>query len=263
MLVNRPDKDWEKYGRQDPYFGVVSLDRFHKDQLTPEAVEEFFRSGAEHAEFVFDTIRTHLDSGFRPARAMDFGCGVGRCALPLAKRCGSVVGVDVSPSMIEEARRNSERYGVGNIEWARSDDRLSGVTGQFDLIHSFLVFQHIPRRRGEAIVRQLVEKLADNGVGVLQFLYHRDTPPAKRLLGQLRKYVPLVHNVVNLLYGHPFSYPLMQKNCYDLNRLLNILQKRGCGNVHVRFQGAGELQSAVIFFQKRPDRIPYDDFYRE
>jgi hypothetical protein len=30
-LIGRdPDKEWEKFGRNDPYYGVMSLEKFHK-----------------------------------------------------------------------------------------------------------------------------------------------------------------------------------------------------------------------------------------
>ena len=39
----------------------------------------------------------------------------------------AVVGVDISPSMLAEARRNCDREGLDNVVLAPSDDDLSGV----------------------------------------------------------------------------------------------------------------------------------------
>ena len=62
MLGRNSDKEWQKYGDNDPYYGVVSLDKFHKDKLTPEALDEFFESGRKHIDYVLETVRKHQTS---------------------------------------------------------------------------------------------------------------------------------------------------------------------------------------------------------
>jgi len=261
-MVNDPNKDWEKYGKEDPYFGVLSAEKFHKTNLTPQTLTEFFDSGHEHIEYVLGTIRTHIDPAYRPKLALDFGCGVGRCTIPMAKSCERVTGVDVSPAMIEEGRRNALAQSVGNIEWVNSGD-LATLSGNFDLVHSFIVFQHIPPANGMVLLSRLVDLLATDGIASIQFLYHRNVSRLKQAIGRIRVSVPLVHHLANLYYGKPFSYPLMQKNAYDLNAVFNLLQKKGCGSCHVEFGQKGEeLQSAVVFFRKRPDSIPYFESYK-
>ena len=69
--------------------------------------------GHARSALVFDVVRRHLHDGFAPRTALDFGCGVGRLALPLARRCRSVVGVDVSGGMLEKARSRSRQCPIG------------------------------------------------------------------------------------------------------------------------------------------------------
>jgi len=259
-MVRNTDAEWKKFGRQDPYYGVLSQDKYRKGNLTPAALREFFDSGRQHMDFVLATIRRHLDPQFRPRRALDFGCGVGRCLIPMAALTPAAVGLDISEAMLAEARRNCEQQGVRNIELVLSDDTLSRLTGAFDLAHAILVFQHIPPARGVALFARLVERLADGGVGVVQVPYHRGVAGAVKALGALRKHVPLAHNLANLAGGKPWSEPLMEKNCYDLNRLLRVLQEGRCGRLHVEFQGRGRLLSAILFFQKQAGWVPYEPF---
>ena len=40
---------------------------------------------------------------------LDLGCGIGRVALAIAPRARSVLGLDVSPGMIDEAQRRNAR----------------------------------------------------------------------------------------------------------------------------------------------------------
>lgn len=113
---------------------MYTADKYRAENLDESALAEFFRSGAENMDYILKNIREHLDGGFQPTRALDFGCGVGRITIPMARICPQVVGVDVADSMLEEARRNCIRNAVGNVELVKSDDRLSRVPGKFDLV---------------------------------------------------------------------------------------------------------------------------------
>jgi SAM-dependent methyltransferase len=263
-IVNgNSDKEWEEFGRIDPYYGVMACDKFRKSNLTEEHLTEFFQSGRDHVEYILDTIRADIHPGFSPSRALDFGCGVGRCAIPLARVCPIVIGVDVSRSTLEEARRNSLRHSATNLQLLMSSDDLSNVTGTFDLILSSFVLQHIPRKRGEKIFKRLVELLSDTGVGAVDFLITRDIPTIGKTVGFLRKKVPLFNNLANLLYGKPFFEPLMEKNVYDLNRIVTILHENGCGTLHLRVFRNGNHVDAIVFFQKKRDRpVPHEQCFR-
>ena len=195
MIGKDPDKEWEEFGRKDPYYGAMTCDKFRKNNLEDKHIDEFFQSGRDHVEYILDTIRTSIHPGFSPTTALDFGCGVGRVAIPLAGVCPDVVGVDVSSSMLEEARKNCIKQSVTNLEFHTSDDELSNVSGTFDLVHSTFTFQHIPRKRGKKIVKRLIELLSDDGVAVLDFLVHRDIATIAKTVGLLRKKVPLFNHM--------------------------------------------------------------------
>ncbi|MEO6394113.1 MAG: methyltransferase domain-containing protein, partial [Pyrinomonadaceae bacterium] len=134
MLPKNSDQNWETYGKDNPYFGVLSDEKFMRAQLDEQAIDEFFATGETHIAEVMATIDHHLAADFSPKRCLDFGCGVGRLVFPLAQRFGFVTGVDISPSMLAEARKNADGLGLTNVELLPSDDTLSQVTGPFDLI---------------------------------------------------------------------------------------------------------------------------------
>ncbi|MGA0333785.1 MAG: class I SAM-dependent methyltransferase, partial [Kiritimatiellia bacterium] len=141
MTTSSTDKEWEKLGRDNPYYGVVSMDRFKNSAMDEQAFADFFQSGEDHVSFVQDTLTQAFGDEPGKERALDFGCGVGRLALPLAKRYARVTGVDISPSMLQEAKKNAEKFGQQNLEWISTLDDLS-ASDRFDLIHCFIVFQH-------------------------------------------------------------------------------------------------------------------------
>jgi len=251
-LVNEPDRDWERYGRTDPYFAVLSTPEYH-GRPTAEARAEFFRSGEAHLECVLSIVRAHVDPTFAPARALHFGCGVGRVLIPLAARCAHVTGVDVSPAMLGEARRNCEAASAPDVELLVSDDALSAVTAEFDFIHSYIVLQHVPVPRGERLVRALAARLAPGGVGVFHVTYARArTSALSRLLYWARTRVPGAHWGLNLALGRPAGAPLMQINEYSVTRLLDLLRREGCADVHVRFSDHDGDRGVLLFARKAP-----------
>jgi SAM-dependent methyltransferase len=74
-------------------------------------------------------------------KVLDIGCGGGRYALALAERVGHVVGIDVSPKMIENAREWAEKMGVTNVEYRVGDFPLMkrvDIPGSFDLIFAHM-----------------------------------------------------------------------------------------------------------------------------
>ena len=163
FLRNDSDRSWNWFGKNDPYYGVLTDEQFRQGKLTEEALRVFFDSGNAHVERVFNVIAEHfgdipLDS------CLDFGCGVGRLVIPLARRFKSVAAVDISPAMIAEAKRNCERFDVHNASF---HSQIAQIDTTFDLVHSYIVIQHIPVTRGLRIIDELIGKLRPSGVAFL------------------------------------------------------------------------------------------------
>ncbi len=218
------DLDWKKWGRQDPYFGGLASPEYGRDQISANR-EAFFRSG----KLFIDDVLTEL-ARFDPHaprdRALDHGCGTGRLTLPLSEAYRSVVAVDVSPEMLGEAERNARSAGRHNIDFRLADDRLSKVTETFDLVVSHLVLQHVPVRRGMAIFRELIGRVAPGGLFYVSVSIRNDSGPL-RWLYWASAVVPGVKIVQNLLRGAKWNAPAMQMNPYPIDRLLAELSKRG------------------------------------
>lgn len=249
------DIAWEEWGRREPYFGVITDPKFRRAELTSEARDEFFASGRAHVEYVFAMIRRYIDPAFKPASIVDFGCGVGRILVHFSPVAEWVVGLDVSPSMLAEARRNCDEFGVGNVQLLLSDDQLSALTDSHDLIHSFIVFQHIPPERGREFFRQMLPRLSAGGVGALHFSY------AKTCHAATHGVAPATPQSVAGTVGgwratgrtqKPDADPEMQMNSYHLNEILFILQGSGVRRFHVEFTDHGGELGVFLFFQMPP-----------
>jgi SAM-dependent methyltransferase len=72
-------------------------------------------------------------------RVVDVGCGTGTSTLQLAERVGAggaVLGVDISPTMVESAKGIAERAGAANVRYLVADAMLVGVDERFDALFS-------------------------------------------------------------------------------------------------------------------------------
>lgn len=246
------DTAWVQWGERDPYFAVITDPKYRSVQLTEAARDEFFATGRWHARHVLDAVRRHVAADFQPKRALDFGCGVGRVALPLAEQVAEVVGVDVAPAMLAEASRNATARGQTNVTWALSDDALAAVEGPFDLVHSCITFQHIDVARGRRLFQRLLELLAPGGAGAIQVTYAkighaatfgqppvREPEPGNRPGATLRPLTP-----------PPARDPEMQMNAYPLGELAFLLQRAGIRQFHTEFTDHGGELGVFLFFGK-------------
>jgi 2-polyprenyl-3-methyl-5-hydroxy-6-metoxy-1,4-benzoquinol methylase len=247
LLRPDPSDQWERLGRDDPYYGVYSLDEFRGRELDGDARERFFASGQVHIDALLADVRRLVDPGFSPERALEYGCGVGRLLLPLARRSKSLVGVDVSPSMLAEAARNCDEFGVSGVTLIEAE-AMTRLDPDFDFVHSALVLQHVPTRLGEQILSQLVLLLRRGGVGAI----HVPIAANRRLVvfNTMMK-LPFAPNLLNVARGRPWSHPHMQMNVYKPSRLLRVLRAHGIDLVHVKLGDvSGGYEACTLIFQR-------------
>lgn len=98
------------------------------------------------------------------AVAVDLGCGSGQVTLALAKRCRSVVGVDVSEKMIALLLENAARGGVTNVEGrAVPIEKLGLPEGSVDIVVSNYALHHLRDRDKQAAVDEAARWLCPGG----------------------------------------------------------------------------------------------------
>jgi SAM-dependent methyltransferase len=169
------DLDWNTIAESDPFWGVLSVEDYRGQDLKNEQQERFYNTGQLLVENIMRDIRLHLDKDFAPNRSLDFGCGVGRLLIPIARHTsGEAIGIDIAPNMLALAQRYADQSNAGNVVLLLADDELSSLTGDFDFINSYIVLQHIPPSRGYSIASKLISMLRPKGVGSLQFTFAKD-----------------------------------------------------------------------------------------
>jgi 2-polyprenyl-3-methyl-5-hydroxy-6-metoxy-1,4-benzoquinol methylase len=249
----REQRRWERLAHEYPYWAVINETRFRTGSMTDGAREAFFASGERDVAITLGAIRRWIDPAFRPERALDFGCGVGRLTIPLARAAGHVVGVDISTTMLAEARRNAEAHGIANVEFALSTTYLRAdlAPGELlDFVHSYIVLQHIAPPAGERITAQLLQRLRPGGVAALHYTYARQAPRVRRVVNRLRRWMPPVNMMVNVLQGRPAREPQILMYNYDLRRLFATFARHGCATVHALLTDHGGHLGAILVVRK-------------
>lgn len=252
MIRNDTDKTWEIFGMKDPYYGVLTHDKYRSENLDDSIKIDFFKSGETHVQHVFHVLEKFF-SVTSGRRCLDFGCGVGRVTIPLAKRFAHVVGVDVSMAMLSEARENFLHNGVENVTLVKSDDQLSCVQGQFDFIHSYIVLQHIPAKRGLNIVENLLARLNPGGVIALHVPTRRQSSRFRKSVSWARKQFFVLSIIINLLEGKKWNEPAMQMNVYNVNLIFDGFLAHGIRKFYMEIDdshGGGYIHAFI--FAKKP-----------
>lgn len=249
-LINS-DKSWKAYGKKNAYYGVLTHKEYLDKNLSQENKQKFFQTGEKYVDHLFDVISKKIDHSFNPKTTLDFGCGTGRLALEFCKKGIKTVGMDVSEDMLKEAEINAKDQGIENVSFEISDDNLLKLKdSKFDLINSYIVFQHINTKRGISIFSKLIDHLNEKGIGVVQFTYQSNKPKIVNIANYFRYRVSLVNSIMNVIKGKSWSEPLMQMNAYSLNTIFSILQRKGITKSYQELEEHGDFWGITVYFQK-------------
>jgi SAM-dependent methyltransferase len=87
---------------------------------------------------------------------LDVACGTGNVAITAARRGAQVTGLDITPSMLEDARENAAIAGIDEIEWREGDATdLPFEDNAFDVTLSCVghMFANPPETAGSELLR--------------------------------------------------------------------------------------------------------------
>ena len=125
--------------------------------------DAFIMSGMSNAKRLFNSALSVIpDRG----KILEIGCGRGRILkyLSAQKPDAEFIGVDVSKEMIDRAYLlPNVKYIVGN-----GADLRPFKNEYFDVVFSYIVFQHLPRRFTDAYVKEVARVLKKGGLFVFQ-----------------------------------------------------------------------------------------------
>ena len=243
--MRRSHQDWDELAAREPYYAVLTEERF-LGELDAERRRDFYATGEADVRQLLEMLAAR-GVEVTMGRALDFGCGVGRLTLPLARRFMSVTGFDVSPRMVAEAARNLEAEGIANAAFVMS---LEDLDGSFDFIGSLIVFQHIPVAEGMRQLKILLRLLAPGGVAALHFTLGRPGSRLRRTARRLRAWSPALHRLLLRLGRSPRDLPYMQMNVYYRRAVAEMIASETGSEPLVIDRSEGEIEGALFVVRR-------------
>jgi SAM-dependent methyltransferase len=208
-------RDWIRLGERDPLWAVHVVPDKRGGRWD---VEEFLATGRADVA----AVMAWLGRPARFGRVLDFGCGAGRLTQALAEYAETVVGVDVSPPMLEVARHIDRS--AGRCEFVLNDapHLRQFPDASFELVYSELVLQHLPGSVVDGYLAEFMRVLRPGGLAVLQCL----TSPLWTVKGAIWRLVPGV--LVRLGQRVVLRYPApMRMTAVDPERLRSVISAHG------------------------------------
>ena len=134
-----------------------------------DRIAAFDRDGWSHNSHYHAYLLKHAPA--RMESALDIGCGAGMFSRLLAHRAQHVIGIDLSPRMIEIARQRS--VGYDNIDYRVADIMAMPLQpASFDCIASIAALHHLPLAD---VLTRLRDALKPGGVLLVLDLYQVET----------------------------------------------------------------------------------------
>jgi SAM-dependent methyltransferase len=250
MKTNTIDT-WKKFGKEDPYYGVLSDQKYKSNIITSDSITEFFATGETYVSETLARINKLYNTDLSNAAILDFGCGVGRLAIPFSFVTNKkTVGIDVSPEILEKAKTHAIEMQAENVEFLLSEGKILPDTGKFDFINSYIVLQHIETKVGIGIIQQLLDKLEIGGIIQIQATYGNNWPKIKYFHYYLRSNYSLYNLVYSSLKNRNLkAEPMMQMNPYDPKLLFRLFSKYS-NSIHIELTDHTGFLGASYMFKR-------------
>jgi ubiquinone/menaquinone biosynthesis C-methylase UbiE len=194
--------------------------------------------------WIIQTIVAQIDGA--KLEILDLGTGTGELLLSLAKkfRQSHINGLDISATMIEEARRAAARQGVNNVTFVVSPMEEAKI-GRIDFAVSCLAFHHVANK--ELVISKIYRALAENGKLVIgdwfkpckkytekvQGLRDRNPQRAEEFDRSWRQAL----RAMSKEYGekHPKEYPVCPHRLEEMMRSIGFSKQRTVKSPLARF----------------------------
>lgn len=209
-------RTWTQLGIDRPHFSVLTERRFMPEKIS-DSLEQFWQTGELEAVKVAKIAQRH--GGGNPAQqtCVEFGSGVGRVTIGLARLYARVHAYDISATHLAHARRRAQDAGVHNIVFHHCADDPLAALQPCDLYYSAIVLQHNPPVIISRLIRAALGSLNPNGLAIFQV-------PTYRMGYRFR-------TAEWLAASHA---PDMQMHCLPQARIFEIIAEEQCAVLEVR-----------------------------
>lgn len=234
MNLQEVQQHWHAFGKMDPMWAILTWpDR--KDNKWQR--DEFFQTGVIEIDLVIQYIKS-FGITIPRHRALDFGCGIGRLTQALAHYFEEVYGVDISPSMIELAKKynlhdNRCKYLLNDVDNLRvfNDNTL-------DFIYTNITLQHIEPQYSKNYIKEFLRILAPGGLLIFHLPELRpvhDGAPGNRYKQFIKGITPeILLHFYRQVKARRLEQPIMEVYGIERAEILRLLAEHGATIVDVR-----------------------------
>jgi SAM-dependent methyltransferase len=135
-------------------------DALIRDQFTRQATA--FNTAAPIANADALQMIVNAASPGSDDRVLDVACGGGLVAMAFAPHVRHATGIDVTPAMLDRARKTAAERGLANISWDQGDvTALPYADGSFTIVATRFSFHHFLDPLG--VLREMVRVCAPSG----------------------------------------------------------------------------------------------------
>lgn len=166
---------------------------------------------------------------------VDLGCGGGLDVFLAAQKvgpAGKAIGIDMTPAMIERAKKNAAAAGVGNVEFHLARiEQLPLADGSVDCVISNCVINLAPEKK--AVFREIARVLRPGGRVAVSDIALRKALPTE-LAGDLMAYVGCIAGAIFIdeyregLIEAGFAQVEIVDSGSDLNAYSKVENQSGC-----------------------------------
>jgi 2-polyprenyl-3-methyl-5-hydroxy-6-metoxy-1,4-benzoquinol methylase len=154
----------------------------------------------------------HLLGNVHGKLVLDLGCGSGEETIPLRQRGARVIGIDLSPDLLEVAHRRLQKYGLDADLRVRSAYDTQLPDGSVDVIFCIALLHHLEISR---VKREMLRILKPDG-----FLIVQEPIRLSWSMKQLRRFFPKGEDVSD------GEYPLNVQQLQEIVEGLELVASR-------------------------------------
>lgn len=234
-LFSRVKVQWSKLGETEPYWSVLTTDKFKLENIEKE-MEGFYKSGKSDADLISVFAERNLVDVPNGA-CLELGCGVGRITRFLANRFNRVTAVDVSKGNLDIAQKYLDEHGIENVDYllCKEPDDINRLAN-YDIFVSFIVLQHNPPPLQFFMLEKILQHINRNGLCLFQTITYFE-----KYNFSIDRYLASID-------------PVFEMHCLPQKYVFNILQKNNFKILEVtQDYWAGEIiRSHTYFAIKEP-----------
>ncbi|MFT3741538.1 MAG: methyltransferase domain-containing protein [Gammaproteobacteria bacterium] len=177
---------------------------------------------------------------------LDVGCGSGKISAEMAKRAKKVVGIDISPEMVEFASQN---YPFKNLSFIVGDVTTFNINKKFDLIVSFWTLSWVKDQ--EKALRNIITHLKEGGSVLLMYPMRHDV-------------YDIINSVVERDYWKPKFNNFKPRPFISEEKFRSVLQglplQGSCikKEISCKFENMDEMQKSIRTWIRHIDELDID-----